>query len=129
MAPVFNVVEHVIPGQHIREYPNATKHGQEDVLQLSVKQYIPTNQPDHLPHGSLTIIGAHGNGFPKVNCGLKLAANLRPRKSAHTIRAKCGPRRSMNHFGMSYTPICGLVMCMCAVSGLQIARIRVLVGC
>ena len=75
MAPVFNIVEHVIPGQHIREYPNATKHRQEDVLQLSIKQYIPLNRPTYIPHDALTIIGAHGNGFPKVSCGLKSAEN------------------------------------------------------
>ena len=87
MAPVFTVVEHVIPGQHIREYSNATKHNQEDVLQISIKQYIPINQPDEPRHRPLTIIGAHGNGFPKVNCGLRFAANLRLGKSAHEICA------------------------------------------
>ena len=66
MAPVFNIVEHVIPGQHIREYPRATKHSQEDVLQLSIKEYIPLDRAeDVVTHGSLTIIGACGNGFPK----------------------------------------------------------------
>ncbi len=80
MPPVFNIVEHVIPGQHIREYPNATKHSQEDVLQLSIKEYVPLNRPKHVPHESLTIIGAHGNGFPKVSWELKLAGNPMTKK-------------------------------------------------
>ena len=32
MTSVFNVIEHSIPGQHIREYPNGTKYRQEDTL-------------------------------------------------------------------------------------------------
>ena len=66
MAKFLRTVEHVIPGQHIREYPNATKNNQEEILQLSIKQYIPLNVPDPLPQNSVTIIGVHGNGFPKV---------------------------------------------------------------
>ncbi|PQE09746.1 toxin biosynthesis protein [Rutstroemia sp. NJR-2017a BBW] len=65
MAPFFKAIEHVIPGQHIREYPNGTKQRQEDVLQLSIKQYIPLNSPNPPPENSITIIGVHGNGFPK----------------------------------------------------------------
>ena len=72
MAPVFNVFEHVIPGQHIREYPNATKRSQEDALKLSIKQYVPLSAVDHVPHNAVTIVGLHGNGFPKVSCGLQL---------------------------------------------------------
>ena len=79
MAPVFNVVEHVIPGQHIREYPNATKHSQEDALKISVKQYIPLNTVDRVPHNAVTIVGLHGNGFPKVSCGLQCAGSPDPR--------------------------------------------------
>ena len=67
MADLFRIVEHVIPGQHIREYPNATKNIQEEILQLSIKQYVPLHVPDPLPRNSVTIIGVHGNGFPKVN--------------------------------------------------------------
>ncbi|KAF7865938.1 hypothetical protein EAF04_006102 [Stromatinia cepivora] len=65
MASTFKIIEHVIPGQHIREYPNGTKHQQEDILQLSIKQYIPTNSPNPTPGNSITIIGVHGSGFPK----------------------------------------------------------------
>lgn len=61
----FRIVEHVIPCQHIREYPQATSNEQEDVLHLAVKQYIPLNNPNP-QRGDVTIIGAHANGFPKV---------------------------------------------------------------
>ena len=60
----FRVVEHKIPGQHVREYAQATAHSQEDVLYLSVKQYIPLDNPSPKP-GDVTIIGAHANAFPK----------------------------------------------------------------
>ena len=61
----FRVIEHVVPCQHIREYPHATADAQEEVLSLSVKQYIPLDNPHPSP-GDITIIGAHANGFPKV---------------------------------------------------------------
>lgn len=60
----YRIVEHKIPCQHIREYPRALAHSQEDVLYLAVKQYIPVENPDPQP-GDITIIGAHANGFPK----------------------------------------------------------------
>jgi len=63
MSP-FNVIEHIIPCQHIREYPRATIGEQEEVLHLAVKQYIPKDNPYPQP-GDVTIIGAHANGFPK----------------------------------------------------------------
>ena len=71
MASVFKVIEHSIPGQHIREYPKGTKHRQEDTLQLCIKHYIPASTPDVEASKGLTIIGAAGNGFPKVltDCG------------------------------------------------------------
>lgn len=61
----FRVVEHVTPCQHIREYPRATADKQETTLLLSVKQYIPIDNPNPEP-GDVTILGAHANGFPKV---------------------------------------------------------------
>ncbi|KAI5866200.1 alpha/beta-hydrolase [Durotheca rogersii] len=60
----FHVREHVVPAQHIREFPRATAVSQDDVLRISVKQYIPVDNPDPQP-GDVTIIGAHANGFPK----------------------------------------------------------------
>ncbi|KAB5566821.1 Alpha/beta hydrolase family-domain-containing protein [Coniochaeta sp. 2T2.1] len=64
MASAFTVKEHTVEAQHIREYPNATAHSQEEVLHLVVKQYIPKSNPSPRP-GDITIIGAHANGFPK----------------------------------------------------------------
>ncbi|CAK96186.1 hypothetical protein M747DRAFT_124249, partial [Aspergillus niger ATCC 13496] len=60
----FRVVEHIVECQHIREYPAATANGQEDVLNLVVKQYIPLDNPNPQP-GDVTILAAHANGFPK----------------------------------------------------------------
>ena len=60
----FHVVEHIVPCQHIREYPRAVLHEQETVLHLHVKQYIPIDNPNPQP-GDVTIIGGHANGFPK----------------------------------------------------------------
>ncbi|KAL5332228.1 Alpha/beta hydrolase family-domain-containing protein [Aspergillus crustosus] len=60
----FRIVEHVVPCQHIREYPGATADEQEDVLNLTVKQYIPLDNPNPQP-GDVTILAAHANGFPK----------------------------------------------------------------
>ncbi|KAJ5440973.1 hypothetical protein N7491_003379 [Penicillium cf. griseofulvum] len=63
MSP-FRIVEHVVPTQHIREYPGATANDQEEPLHLAVKQYIPLDNPNPQP-GDITILGAHANGFPK----------------------------------------------------------------
>ena len=60
----FHVVEHVLPTQHIREFPRAVLDQEETILNLHVKQYIPQDNPDPRP-GDVTIIGAHANGFPK----------------------------------------------------------------
>ncbi|KAI1777059.1 putative toxin biosynthesis protein [Hypoxylon cercidicola] len=60
----FHVKEHVVPSQHVREWPRATAASQEDVLYLSVKQYVPVDNPAPRP-GDVTILAAHANGFPK----------------------------------------------------------------
>ncbi|OGE48198.1 hypothetical protein PENARI_c031G02967 [Penicillium arizonense] len=64
MSSPFRIVEHVVPSQHIREYPGATANEQEEPLQLAVKQYIPLDNPEPQP-GDVTILAAHANGFPK----------------------------------------------------------------
>lgn len=69
-SPLFSIQTHIISAQHIREYPGATLHRQEDDLKLHIKQYIPRNQSEISP-GAITIIGAHANGFQKV-CVLSL---------------------------------------------------------
>ena len=60
----FRINEHKVLGQYVREYRQATGNSQEDKLYLSVKQYIPHNNPNPEP-GDVTVIGAHANGFPK----------------------------------------------------------------
>ena len=61
----FSVEEHTIPAQHIREYPNATSHSQEDVLQIAIKHYAPLEQSLDHDKPLVTIIATHANGFPK----------------------------------------------------------------
>jgi hypothetical protein len=65
MSSLFEIREHVIDSQHIREFARATSNGQEDPLKLAIKQYIPKANPQPQP-GDVTIIGGHANGFPKV---------------------------------------------------------------
>lgn len=65
MSSPFRIVEHIVPTQHIREYPGATANDQEEPLHLAVKQYIPLDNPNPQP-GDVTILAAHANGFPKV---------------------------------------------------------------
>ncbi len=62
----FEVEEHVIPCQHIREYAQATKS--EGQLRMAVKQYKPNGGHGSNPN-AITIIAAHGNGIPKVLSG------------------------------------------------------------
>ena len=66
MASSFRVVQHIVKGCHTREYIAATTNGDADTPRLSVKQYIPLDNPTPKP-GDVTIIGAHANGFPKVS--------------------------------------------------------------
>lgn len=60
----FCTTEHVIDGQYIREYPRATL-SQDSPVKLVVKKYTPKNNSSPQP-GDVTIVGAHGCGFPKV---------------------------------------------------------------
>jgi hypothetical protein len=64
-SSTFKIREHVLEGQHIREYARATAFKQEDVLRIAIKQYIPLDNLDPQP-GDVTIIGAHANGYPKA---------------------------------------------------------------
>jgi len=65
----FSVTEHVIDGQYIREYPRATV-SQDSRLKLAVKKYTPVENAHPQP-GDVTIVGAHGGGFPKVRSRLR----------------------------------------------------------
>lgn len=62
---LFAIKEHLVPTCHIREYPGATAHSQEEVLYLNVKQYTPLNVVDD-GLVQVTVIGTHAIGFPKV---------------------------------------------------------------
>ena len=66
MSSVFEIREHTIECQHIRQYARATADSQEDVLHLAVKQYIPLDNQNP-KGGDITIIGACANGFPKAS--------------------------------------------------------------
>jgi hypothetical protein len=59
----FDVIEHVLPAQHIRGYPHSAKDSSA-VLRLAVKQYVPRCDTDSSQDG-VTIIGAHANGIVK----------------------------------------------------------------
>ncbi|RAL12232.1 uncharacterized protein BO97DRAFT_443253 [Aspergillus homomorphus CBS 101889] len=63
MAFPYNVTEHVIDSQYIREYPRATAT-QDAPLKLCVKQYTPIDNPNPAP-GDVTIVAAHGTAFAK----------------------------------------------------------------
>ncbi|CAG9989351.1 unnamed protein product [Clonostachys byssicola] len=64
MSSSYRVIQHTIDCCHTRDYIAATANGDADAPKLSVKQYIPLNNPTPEP-GDITIIGAHANGFPK----------------------------------------------------------------
>ena len=62
---LFDITEHDIPCQHIRHYHDALKN-EKDVLRLNIKEYRPLNN-FNAEADSVTIIAAHGNGFPKAS--------------------------------------------------------------
>jgi hypothetical protein len=61
----FSVQEHKLSASYVREYARSTADDQEVDLKLAIKQYTPliSAQPNLQ---SVTIIGAHANGFPKA---------------------------------------------------------------
>ncbi|KAH8665859.1 Alpha/beta hydrolase family-domain-containing protein [Tricladium varicosporioides] len=63
-SSVFDIKEHTVECQHIREYARAAANSQEDIFHLAVKQYTPLDNLNPQP-GDITVIGAHANGFPK----------------------------------------------------------------
>ncbi|KAI6844671.1 toxin biosynthesis protein-like protein [Hortaea werneckii] len=64
MTKNFQVKTHRFPGQHIRQYPGATRHSEEDIVKLEAKQYIPLSNPHPKP-GDITILATHAVSFPK----------------------------------------------------------------
>ena len=71
MSAQLRTIEHVIAGQHIREYPDALRHRQEDELQIAVKQYVPIHDAEPVPRNAVTVIGVPANGMLKVH-GLRI---------------------------------------------------------
>lgn len=67
----FNITEHVVDCQHIREYARATRDS-NDALKIAVKQYTPKSNPNPQP-GDVTIIGATSVGSPKVSRDVSFA--------------------------------------------------------
>jgi hypothetical protein len=64
MGSPFNITEHLIDGQYIREYPRATATPDAS-LKLCIKQYTPVDNPNP-QSGDVTIVATHGTGVPKV---------------------------------------------------------------
>ena len=62
VTKTFAVTEHIVPAQHIREYPNGVKD-ESQVLRLAVKEYRPLTQT--LAPNAYTIIATHANGIVK----------------------------------------------------------------
>lgn len=85
----FRVVEHVVPCQHLREYPAATANEQEQPLHLAVKQYIPLDNPNPQP-GDVTILAAHANGFPKVRLKSGISARIIAGPVAYNLLSEGG---------------------------------------
>ena len=119
MASAFKIVEHIIPGQHIREYSHATSHRQEDTLLIAVKQYLPLKTANPEPDGAVTIIGVHGNGFPKVRFSIPF---FRP------IEAYLVFRKPMRRSGKTYVTSSNSVVYKSAGFGRLIPPIKGLAG-
>ena len=97
-SSLFRIDKHVLPCQHIRDYPRATANEQEDVLHLAIKQYTPLDNFSP-KSGDVTIIGAHANGFPKVSALLKPFLGLFLIPLLGIIRAPMGRDSSSSETG------------------------------
>ena len=51
------VTTQVFAGQHIRQYPGATRNEDEDTQYVEAKQYRPIGRPEYRA-GDVTLIGA-----------------------------------------------------------------------
>lgn len=60
----FTIRTHTVRASHTRERPAATELGRDHDLRISLKQYIPRDNPIARP-GDVTLIAAHANAFPK----------------------------------------------------------------
>mgnify|MGYP005988722569 CR=1 FL=1 len=63
----FDAQEHTVPACHIREYAGSTARSQEEVFQISVKQYTPKEAiSEAASRDAITFIAANGCGLPRV---------------------------------------------------------------
>lgn len=69
----FDIIKHTSPCSYIRQYPHGVKD-EDAILHLAVKEYRPRH-PVQTSNFPVTIIAAHGNGFPK-ECFEPLWADL-----------------------------------------------------
>ncbi|KAI3333862.1 prolyl aminopeptidase-like protein [Ustulina deusta] len=96
----FEVIEHIVPAQHLREWPRATGSSQEAVLRIHIKQYRPKDNLDPQP-GDVTIIGAHGNSFPK-EVYEPIWCDLHAQSKAHGFRIRSIWIADVAHQGYSH---------------------------
>ena len=84
MPSSFTVTEHTSPCSYIRQYPHSAKRD-DAVLQLAVKEYRPliNSQTDG---EAVTIIAAHGNGFPKVQSPILHLVDIQAHLSTGDVR-------------------------------------------
>ena len=100
VLPAFQVIEHTVLCQHVREYPNGVKSGGESVLNLAVKQYKSLDQLEDSGN-AVTIISTHANGFPKVRSSFAFAQCMIGNGS--TLYTKIFiRRRSTSRFGKNF---------------------------
>ena len=115
----FIVTEHTIDGQHVREYPNATVDP-NSTFKLVLKSYTPIDNPNPQP-GDVTIIGAHGCGFPKVS---KSNPILHAKYLRNTL-AKRSVRSFTNLYGKTYLVGVDKTAIAFDLSGLPMSQISV----
>ncbi|KAI0423306.1 prolyl aminopeptidase-like protein [Xylaria grammica] len=96
----FEVIEHVIPAQHLREWPRATGTSQEAVMRIHIKQYRPKDNLNPQP-GDVTVIGVHGNGFPK-EVYEPIWCDLHAQSKAHGFRIRGVWVADVAHQGYSH---------------------------
>lgn len=98
---LFQVTEHVISCQYIREYPHAQKFD-ENPLRLAIKEYPPLRNGGESLAGSITFIATHANrlanqGMNDVKHYHKKNQNLQNAPQAYRFE-----RKHMSLYGMIY---------------------------
>ena len=88
MTSYFTIKEHTIPGQYIREYPDATYEDEECELLIHVKQYVPSRSV-HSHADAVTLLGAHANGIGFLSM-LATATDRAARLSQGALRSDVG---------------------------------------